>query len=227
MPTDNTALNDTFLKRYPLVRFNKGDILLRPGEINHYLYYIKSGVCACSIIHLDGNLIIPLFLRKDELIGARMELLGVKENRSLSEVSAHTDVEVYKIPIRDIRALLQTDFEAYKRLARSVILSLDRVIETSNMRGKGNSVMIVCNTLLHEMSSEGCPEGLYRLSDYFTITDLSRILQLHRVTVSRIMHGLVEKNVLEKRGRVWYITDRKKLEKYQQGILTLNPKAIS
>ncbi|MCF0228188.1 MAG: Crp/Fnr family transcriptional regulator [Parasporobacterium sp.] len=216
--------DEKFISKYPVVRFRKGDIILKYGQLNTHLYCIKEGICACTIINTDGNTLIPLFLRKHEVIGVRLELLGVMENRSIHEVSAHTDVAAYKIPINDIRTLLKTDFEAYKRATRSVISSLDRVIETSNLRGKGNSVMMVCNTIYHEMEPVPGKKDLFILPSYFSVTDLANSMLIHRVTVSRIMHTLCMENVMKKEDRCWYITDASLLNKYRQGMLTLKIK---
>lgn len=218
-----SPLEQDFLEQYPLVSFQKGEILIRQGQLIQYLYYIQSGVCACSILHTDGNTFIPLFLRKDEIVGVRQELLEVRENRSLHEIYALTAVSAYKIPVADVQYLLQNDFEVYKKLTKSVILSLDRIIEFANMRGKGNTAMMICAALMQEYPSTRQKDGSYKLPDYFTVSDCAKGLLIHRVTVSRIMHQLCEKGALKKENTSWYITDMHLLDKYRQGILTLDP----
>lgn len=217
-------LDDEFLHKYPIVTFNKGDQIIKHGQRNLFLYYIYEGVCSCTQINTEGNVITPLFLRKHDLIGVRLELLEIPENRSPHDVFAHTIVIAYKIPVYDIRELLKNDFNAYKRITKAVIHSLDRVVETANMRGKGNSVMMICNTIYNERSSTPDNNGYYKFPDFFTVTDLASSLLMHRVTVSKIMHALCCEDVLKKEGSSWWIKDLKKLNKYRQGILTLTIK---
>lgn len=205
-----------FLKQYDLVIFERGQYLWKRGDEIKYLYYVQSGICAAIEWQFNGALYIPLFFHKNELIGV-LTVLGEKVQRiSRNDIVARTQVHVYRIPIDDARHYIHSNFEVYKKATYSVLNSEAEMISLAQMKIRGNSAAIVCTALvtLKEIKKRN---NFYYVPACFNITDIANNLQMHRVTVSKIMKCLCEKEILKKEAYGWSILDIDELEQYASG----------
>lgn len=210
------SIGKDFLEKYDLMIVERGQYLWKSGDEIQYLYYIQSGICAAVEWQFNGALYIPLFYQKNEMIGL-LTVLGENVQRiAARDIVAKTKVHVYKIPIDDVRDYIHSDFEIYKKAANSVLNAETEILELFQMKVKGNSVALVCNAMIMlKMKNEKV--GDYFVPPHFNITDIASNLQIHRVTVSKIIKCLCVRNVLKKESYGWHILDLSELEKYASG----------
>lgn len=81
----------------------------------------------------------------------------------------------------------------------------------------GLMAAIVCNRLAALMRPLWRDKKDYYVPSFFTITDTSANIQLHRVTVSRIMKRLTEAGIIEKKSYGWKIFNPGLLEEHASG----------
>ncbi len=206
-----------FLANYPLETFERGTVIFEKGKELKYVYYLTEGICAGMELMVNGAHTMPLFYHEKEFMGVAKELLMTGSNIPMGNCVAKTKVTVYKVPVEDFRIYLRQNPEVYQEVTKSVVKSQHEMLEIAHMRIRGNSVAIVCNCLAALMRPMWREKKDYYIPNLFTITDISANIQLHRVTVSRIMKRLTEAGIIEKKSYGWKVLDAKLLEEYAAG----------
>lgn len=209
--------DSAFWANCPLETFERGAVLFQKGEELKDVYYLVEGVCAGMDLMVNGAHMLPLFYREGEFMGVANELQMTGSNVPPGSCVAKTRVRAYRIPVEEFRQYLRKSPEFYQEVTKSVLHSQYEMLAIAHMRIRGNSVAIVCNCLSALMKPMWRDDQNFYVPNVFTITDISANLQLHRVTVSRIMKRLADAGVIEKKTYGWRVLDRKQLEAYASG----------
>jgi CRP-like cAMP-binding protein len=95
---------DLFLSLHEVASYNKGDYLLKAGQVERYLYFIKSGILRCFIVkekkedikEITVNLVFPnwFFSAYDSFI---------TQTPCKYTVECITDVEIYRISFDNLQ----------------------------------------------------------------------------------------------------------------------------
>lgn len=210
-------IDPNFLSRYPVVTFERGAVLFQKGKELKYVYYLIEGICAGMDLTVNGSHVFPLFYHEGEFMGVAKELLMTGSNIPIGNCVAKTKAMAYKVPVEDFRIYIRQYPEVYQEVTKSVINSQHQMLNIAHMRIRGNSVAIVCNCLAALMRPLWRDKKDYYVPSVFTITDISANIQLHRVTVSRIMKRLTEAGIIEKKSYGWKILNPGLLEEYASG----------
>ena len=109
-----------------LQHFKKGELLLRQGETNHYVFVIKEGIAKCFFLEENGKDYILEFMSKGQILG---ELELIRQITCLCNVAALTPLEVYVIPTLIFKELLAKDLTLNKILLEELA---ERIINTSS-----------------------------------------------------------------------------------------------
>ncbi len=91
------------LKKFKLVKFKKGEIIIKEGDISDAMYIIKSGYVEV-FIEKEGMKKVLAELSEGEFFGEIAVLTGQKRTAS---VLAKTDVELMKLTKKDIDEVIQ------------------------------------------------------------------------------------------------------------------------
>lgn len=214
-------LDRDYLNRFPVVKLKKGAIILYQGQDVTYFYYLTSGICAGVDVKSNGSYAIALFYYPGDLIGIAQEFVQ-NDHTQLGTVLVKTDAYAYKIPAETFRTYMQQNFAVYRNVAASIFMSEKKMLDISRMRIKGNSVAVVCHTMLSLVQTmDKDQETILYIDKVFTVTEISQYLQMHRVTVSKILSRLCEELVMQKQKYGWEVLNISELKKYAAGEKTL------
>lgn len=210
-------IDPAFLAKYPMETFERGAVIFQKDKELKYVYYLVEGICAGMELMVNGSHSFALFYHEREFMGVAKELLMTGSNVPMGNCVAKTKVTVYKVPVEDFRIYIRQNPEVYQEVTKSVVKSQHEMLVIAHMRIRGNSAAIVCNCLAALMRPMWREKEDFYIPNTFTITDISANLQLHRVTVSRIMKRLGEAGLIEKKSYGWKILNVKLLEEYASG----------
>lgn len=206
-----------FLGQYPLKTFSKGTILFEKGKELEYLYYLVDGICAGIDLTVNGSQLLPLFYREGEFMGVAKELLLTGSNIPSGSCIAKTKICAYQVPVLEFRRYLRENPAVYQEIAKSVIQAQQAMLSIAHLRIRGNSVAVVCHCLCTLMQPLPQSPGRWYVSNVFTITDLAANLQLHRVTVSKLLKRLTAAGLIAKKSYGFEICQPKELRAYALG----------
>ena len=126
------------LKNSEIVSAHKNDHLLQTGDELTHVLYLLDGIVRYYVITEDGREVTKAFYKDSFLMGS----FDVTFNKGANKfsVQALSDVRFLKIPIENIRSLLETSHEfskAYNRFLTSVFIFKEkREIELLSTTGK-------------------------------------------------------------------------------------------
>jgi len=99
----DSKIRKELISRFKLVKFKKGDLIIREGEYSDSMYLIKSGEVEV-FIEKDGEKRLLATLSEGEFFGEIAVLTGQKRT---ANVIAKTDVELLELTKRDIDEIIQ------------------------------------------------------------------------------------------------------------------------
>lgn len=187
-----------FFNRFPKRSFEKGDILMRPGD-GQTTYYIAAGTIIQYDISETGDKLIVNTYKE----GAFVSLLGILcESKVDFFFEAQSKVTVHAAPSRDVAAFLRSSpevtFETLERLVRGTDGMLHRLARA--MEG-GAELRILQELRIIQARFGHTGESLS-----VTMSELGAQTGLARETVSRALKKLREAGVItSSRGRITLI----------------------
>lgn len=180
-------------------RFKKGDCLLPAGERVEYVYYLTKGTVYRELISDKGY--ESILSRKNNsnaiqsLVGILALYTDIEGNIIHSGFFAHTDCIAYKIPKDVCMQYLRDHPDMMEDLLRYSLEEYVRVLKILNARREGNSTASLCKLLLER--ARPTEQGLL-VSKKCTNVEMAKILNIHKVTVNRMLRVLKEESVLER-----------------------------
>ncbi len=172
-----------------------------------YVYLLASGIVSLSSVTPQGQTIIyqyfsqPGFLNIIPLL-TRFHLRY--ENDMMVDLTAKTSCVVYRLTV-----------EAFmKKLAEPVVKDLviqtvlaDYVNAMEKIRDSGeDSTKVNLYRFITQHATKD-ENGTYVLDDFFTYTEIGNYLQVHEVTIARLISELKKENIIEKHGKTLCILD--------------------
>ncbi|MEM1484264.1 Crp/Fnr family transcriptional regulator [Oscillospiraceae bacterium PP1C4] len=186
--------------------------ILWQGQVNSFIYIVKSGRVVMRVTSRDGREKIMMFAEKGGLFGE----IGAFENHIQPQpYSAVTlvDSQIYKIPLSVFKDKLQADQQL--TLAVITILSRKTSLHISQVLGLsfGDIRYRVAGILLYLITTYGvpAPHGI-QLEVPFTHQDVADLIKSSRVSVSKILKEFTVRGILKKKNQRYVIYDIKQLE---------------
>lgn len=208
----NTPVKDivkAFFDDYPIVRYSKDEILLRPDETLTHVFYLTDGQVVEYDISTAGNEVVINAFKP----GAFFPMsLAINQNHNDYFFEAATKVTVRQAPAADVVEFIRSNPDVCYDLLSRVYLGTDGLLRRMAhlMGGKARSRLIF--ELLNgaarfgEKRSDG---GVYLP---MTEKDIAKRSGLSRETVSRTMRELKDDEIVTVRSGGLYIPDIPKLE---------------
>ncbi|MBW3565802.1 MAG: Crp/Fnr family transcriptional regulator [Acidobacteria bacterium] len=183
--------------------FDRGQTVVHADELGDTFCLILSGKVKVAITSADGKEIILSMLGKGEFFGEMAILEG--EPRSAAVV-AMEPLEIITIHKDDFLALLERNFS----VTRGVLAELSRRLRLASSRIESLATMDVYGRLARFFLDLVEKEGIDEESGYIAIQRpthqaIASTIGTSRETVSRLMHDLIERNVLREEGRTIYL----------------------
>ncbi|HWZ65855.1 MAG TPA: Crp/Fnr family transcriptional regulator [Patescibacteria group bacterium] len=97
---------DSFLKKFRIVRFKKGEVILQQDEVPPAVYVVQEGVVKTYNITADGNEKPISFEVKNEIFPVAWTFF--RAHRTLFYYEALTDVRLFVVPRQDFKTFLNS-----------------------------------------------------------------------------------------------------------------------
>lgn len=171
--------------------FTKGSVILTPDDEQH-AYLLHSGVCALSSRKKNQELKSHLYFMDQRIIGfanLTRNLLYPHETlpKNTLVLVAKTDCIVYRIDSEKIKTLMKTDLVFTNLLFETLSQNYLNIFHRFLQMEEESVPVRVCMFLLDYAYEE---QGVTLLPRFFTFSEISEYLNIHLVTLSRVMRSL-------------------------------------
>jgi CRP/FNR family cyclic AMP-dependent transcriptional regulator len=187
--------------------FAAGERLYSQGETGTEFFFILSGLVEVSIIREDGTEVLLESMGTDTVCGEGSAIDGLPR---FSTAVAATDTQTIEFNARSLRELLRADPDFGADLMRVISLK-QRVlaVRLEHFASRDPEDRITELLLrLADMFAENDPNGRH-IRTYLTHEQIAALTGTTRVTVTRALHRLRERGLLDTREGYFLLRDRK------------------
>ena len=208
MKSMGTLMNcqlESLEKNHAVVKFKKGDSIIKQGMFSSNVVFLRSGLAK---IHITGpyNEQIVRLIQAPTYLGLPTAF-GNKINQY--SVSAVLDSEACFIDLETFRGILKenSDFAAYiiQELSKSEMESYQRCANRTQKQTRGNLADVLLDL----------SDKIFK-SDSFTLpisqSDIGNLVDASRESVNRLLSELITDNIIEMKGRDVIILNKKLLQ---------------
>ncbi|MDQ0221481.1 Crp/Fnr family transcriptional regulator [Streptococcus moroccensis] len=194
----------------------KGEVITvtRTQESISAIYFLETGIASLMSINEKGEKQTFQYFTKPGFLNSIPYLtrsrLGFENDREI-EVIAKSSCDVWKIPV--------DRFECYRNNPDFLNLLLDNVLQDyifamdkQQNGSNGNTLSNLCQ-FIDQYAQPG--DSYRRLNKLFTYAEIASFLQVHEVSVARLMKELKEAGVIVKEGHELVIRDEETLRQWQ------------
>lgn len=191
MDTINEIIN--FFKSYPSQKINKGHILLRPGEIPHYAYYLLTGTVNLYDIASSGNEIIVNTYRERDILPLT-NVFDMSESHFFLE--AETSLTTLVAPIEDLNHFIATNPKVSLHLLAKVLRENDYLFRHLSHQMGGAAISQILFEIINNARKFGTrlPSGDTKLT--LNESSLAKRVGLSRETVNRNLKELKQQGIV-------------------------------
>ncbi len=199
----------TFFDGHPLVRYSKGEILLRPDETLTNVFYLVEGQVVEYDISTAGNEVVINAFKPGAFFPMSLAMNNVHNDYFFE---AATKLSVREAPADEVVQFIRENPDVCYDLLRRVYLGTDGLLRRMAhlMGGKARSRLVF--ELLNGAARFGEKRSGNAVHIPMTEKDIAKRSGLSRETVSRTMHALKDEGLVSVRANGLYIPDTKKLE---------------
>lgn len=172
---------ENFFKPYPIRRYNKGQILIFPGESTEYAYFLLSGRMKVYDVSYRGDEIMINAFKNPAFFPLSLVITRLS-TRYIYEVVE--DIEVRRAPLQDTLEFLNSHPAVVFDLFSHLYTTLDRVLERLVYSIAGSAKVRMVHALIVECRQFGQKKGQgYDVA--ISEKELASRAGLSRETVSR------------------------------------------
>lgn len=204
-------------------RFRKGEFLIRTGETMEYVYYLVKGSVYREVITDKGYESILSRKGGDDIANSLVGILALYNrntgNTSSSDFVAHTDCLAYRVPVELCKEYLRQHPLLLEEVLHCAMDEYTRVLNMFNARREGNGAARLCALLLER--SKELDDGRMTVSRKCTNVEISKLLSIHKVTVSRMLRALKAEGVVERTPDGLMILQPERMKQYAANEMVL------
>lgn len=199
---------EKFFYSRKLIKFKKGEIILRPGDRPKYIAFLKTGYVRMYSINENGVEVTVQFFKPLLYLTT---IFAYTNLESKYYFEAITPVEMYTAPIAEVQEYFKENPEVGSKLMNCVMsLFLDAIDHYSFLLSANayNKVARMVVDLNHRKQSEE------NSKDFFGVTHklIASLTGLTRETVTLQMLRLEKEGIIENKNKKVFVLDWKKLE---------------
>ena len=144
-----------------------------------------------------------------------------RDNISTSDFYAYTNCVTYRIPVDACKEYLHEHPELLEEVVYCAMDEYTRILELFQSRREGSGTSRLCELLLER--AKQTENGLL-LPPNCTNVEISKLLSIHKVTVSRMLRALKEEGVIERTSSGIIILKAEQLKLYAENKAVLEYK---
>ena len=198
-----------------LCKFTKGECLVQQGDPLDYIYYLTEGVCERIELSEDGGEV--LFNKKmpndgpNSIVGLNTLWAASAGFCYVNTFVAITDVVCYRIDAVEAKKALQKCPEALDEILSTLSQKYLTLKEMYKSRQERRAPNQLCALLLKNIVITA--EGMY-INKKLKNVEISRQLNIHPVTVAKIMSFLQKEDILQRTSNGIKVLDFDRLVAY-------------
>ncbi len=206
-------------------KFRKGERIMRAGEPIDFIYYLTKGTVYREV-STDRGYESILSRKRDttpgkSLIGILASYNENNNNICNSDFIAHTDCVCYRIATETCKAYLRIHPEILEEVVRHSMDEYTNLLKLFEMRRDGSAGARLCALLL-ERANWSEEEQALVVSKKCTNVEISKLLSVHKVTVSRMLRTLKNDGAVERRPAGMTILKPDRLKQYAENEIELD-----
>jgi CRP-like cAMP-binding protein len=176
--------------------FEKGDCIIRQGELVETIYYLQSGSCYRCTITDKGEEIIYGIKESNDFVKSLLGVLIIfTDGYSNNNFIAQSKCVCYKIPKKVFMEYVSDKPDILKKLLYMAMEEYRELNSSFQSRQEGKVANRLCNLLLKNAKIK---DGRLLVNKtYSNYGEISKFLGIHKVTVARIMKSLKEKGLIK------------------------------
>jgi CRP/FNR family transcriptional regulator len=202
---------ETFFASHSLVKYRKGEIILRPGEKPSYVGFSKSGYVRMYTLSESGQEVTMQFFKPIFYLTMIYAFTGMG-NRFYFE--AMTPVEMYEAPVDEVLAFFAKNKEEFIAVFKIIMSAFVDLIDQTGSLLSGNAYNKVAAMVL-SLSKRSEKESIVYSKIDFGITHklIASLTGLTRETVTLQMLRLEKEGLIVNKSKKVTIVDREGLIK--------------
>ncbi len=202
-----------FFSKFPIRKFPKGQIIIKPGDKFENVYFIKSGFARAYTLTSKGentiNLFKPLFI---------MSVIHfITQHRNDYYFQTITPVEVFVVPYSDFKTFLDSDKEFSLSIMEFFFSSLLNYFVNQGNIVNGNAQNKIASVLLQLTHDYGDVKNSKLIVNFpATHRIIANLVGLTRETTSVQMSKFQKIGIISTKRTQFVVNDLEKLKKLAQ-----------
>ena len=209
--------NNPYIKNGEILRIKRGGLLRNSvtAAQNIDTFILVDGVCSLSTFTQDGKSSVLLFFEPGDFVGYAPFLINEYEFELLAQsyltglgTFCETNCTVSRLskPVLDE---LKNDLGFERTLSKNIFSQHLRMIAVRRTKTDKSSPASVAAFILFQ--SRPSNDGMLSLAPFFTYEEIAKVLEIHPVSVGRIIGALKKEGAIKRDGRAITVTDRELL----------------
>lgn len=216
-----TTEQTNFLQQFPKKVYGKGETIILQGDEIKNVYFLAKGDCNRKIITESGE---DLIYDRRTASNSSNDFIAAIYSYIIGKTSSFTyatenGCEINIIPQEDFKTFLDKNPEIMHGLLFRICNRYNDLNQNFLSKRANNTIALIC-AILRKSAVE--TDGKYFVDKKLNVTELSRRVGSHRVTVSKIINRLIQENVIEKTTKGFLILDKDTLSEYAEDVVNVD-----
>lgn len=202
---------DEFFQKFTLLRFKKGELILRAGDAPAGIFYLKKGLVRQYVISKKGEVLVINIFRPGSFF---MMMWALNNTANTFYFDAIAPVEVWRAPLVDVREFLKNEPEILFDFTTRLLRGLDGLLKRLEYLVLDPAYVKIASLLSYFAKTFGEKDGegiVIKLP--LTHKEIASWIGTTRETASLQLEDLRKKGIIATRGRTLVIKDPMILEK--------------
>jgi len=205
---------------YPHIVFKKGDYLISQEEKIDYMFYLFSGSVIGSIIDINGNEYMFDEILPQQGINsiAALGMALLDQTSTKFNFIALSETTCCKIPSSVIQEYLLQHPEQLLQFTKKLMGHYINTCQRLNTRNASHTIQDYCKFILQHSKKTN---GEFILDKKFNNNEISQLIGVHPVTLSRMRTALLQYGCIEKTAKGLKICNMPLLKSCAEGLTTI------
>lgn len=200
-----------YFQKYPLTKYRKKEIILKPGDDVPYISYIKSGYVRVYSLNESGQETTMQIFKPMLYFTMIFNMCNMKNKYFFEAV---TPVEMWKAPVKDTLDYFKSDEELSMELMKAFFDKYLEFVDQYNILLSGNAyskVASVLSFLSEKNEDNGSNEAVIRFNTPHRV--IASMTGLTRETVTLQILKLQKEGYIRKNGKQIIVSDIEELRR--------------
>ncbi|OGH17668.1 MAG: hypothetical protein A3C22_02200 [Candidatus Levybacteria bacterium RIFCSPHIGHO2_02_FULL_37_10] len=200
-----------FFKKFKLLRYNKGDIILRAEDIPSGVFYLKKGCVRLYSVSKDGEELTLIIFKSGNVFPL---MWSINNTPNQYHLEAMTQAELYRSPRDKFLGYIKVNPDVMLELFKHVLARFGGVLQRMEYLVFGDAYAKIASILviLADRFGEKRTADI-RIQVPLIHKDVAMLVGVTRETASIELGKLEKKGIIKHKGKAIIIKDIKKLKK--------------